>query len=265
MTNKTNNKGTALVTGASSGIGAAIATEFARNGHDVILVARSAHKLQSLAEDLQRKHSIKATVIPQDLSATNAAEALLFKATELGLVIDILVNNAGLLYEGPFWETPEPQHQQLLQVNIGTLMALSHRVLPGMLERGQGRIMNIASTSAFQPIPYLSTYAASKAFVLSFSEALNIELKDKGVTVTALCPGFTETDMIAKEDGKSMNVPFVKNMSAEEVAQQGYAACMAGKPLYINGASNRALITLGKHQPRWLQRLITELVGKQNG
>ena len=256
-------KGTALITGASAGIGAALAREFAAYGHDLVLVARSADKLKKLADELATAHGIRATAIASDLGAPNAAEYLQHDVTKQGLSVDVLVNNAGLLHEGPFWETQLADHQQLLQLNIGALTALTHLFLPAMIERKQGRIMNLASTSAFQPIPYLSTYAASKAFVLSFSESLNIELKGTGVKVTALCPGFTETEMIAKSGGKSMNVPFVRNLTAQEVAEQGYAACIAGKPLFINGASNRTLIAFGRHQPRWMQRLVTEMIAKK--
>ena len=147
----------------------------------------------------------------------------------------------------------------MLQLNVLALTELSHRFLPAMKERGKGRIMNVGSTSSFQPVPHLSTYAASKAYVLSFTEAIAAELKGSGVTATALCPGFTETEMIAKEDGQSMAVPLVRNLTATEVAQQGYDACMAGKPLYINGMSNRALIKFSQHQPRWMQRLVNEM------
>lgn len=253
-------KGTALITGASAGIGEALAREFAKNGHDLILVARSADKLKKLAAELGKEHSIRATALPSDLGTAGAAETLYAQVSRRGLVVDVLVNNAGLLHKGPFWETKLDAHQNLLQLNIGVLTALTHLFVPGMIKRKHGRILNLASTSAFQPIPYLSTYAASKAFVLSFSEALNIELKGKGVKVTALCPGFTETEMIAKEGGRSMNVPFVRNLTVTEVAREGYAACAAGKPLYINGATNRALVALGELQPRWIQRRVTELV-----
>jgi short-subunit dehydrogenase len=133
-----------------------------------------------------------------------------------------------------------------------------------MIERRAGRILNLASTSSFQAIPYLSTYAASKAYVLSLSEALSIELKDKCISVTALCPGFTETEMIAKHDGQSMTIPLVRNLSAVEVANQGYAVCMSGAPVYITGLANQMLIGISRYQPRWLQRLTAELVAKRS-
>ncbi len=256
-------KGAALITGASAGIGAALAREFAKNGHDVVLVARSVDKLKKLAAELGKVYGIRAVALPGDLGAAGAAETLHAKVSRRRLVVDFLVNNAGLLHEGPFWETPLAAHQQLLQLNIGALTALTHLFLPAMLERKRGRVLNLASTSAFQPIPYLSTYAASKAFVLSFSEALSVELKGTGVRVTALCPGFTDTDMIAKSSGESMSVPFVRNLTADEVARDGYAACIAGKPLYINGATNRAMIAFSKLQPRWIQRLAAEMIAKK--
>lgn len=254
--------GTALITGASAGIGAALAREFAAHGHALILVARSAGKLQALADELSAQHGIRADIIAQDLAVPDAAAVVHAHVQQRGLAVDILVNNAGLLFEGPYWETPLASHQQLVQVNIGAVMALTHHFLPDMLARGQGRVLNLASTSAFQPVPYLATYAATKAFVLSFSEALGIELKGQGVTVTALCPGFTETEMIAKDGGTSMSVPLVRNMTAEEVAQEGYAACMAGSPLHVNGLANRALVTLGRLQPRAWQRWVIERVAK---
>ncbi|MEK6788193.1 MAG: SDR family oxidoreductase [Pseudomonadota bacterium] len=254
--------GTTLITGASTGIGAALAREFAAHGHDLILVARSLGKLQALADELSAQHGIRAEVIAQDLAAPDAAAEVHAEVQRRGLTVDILVNNAGLLFEGPYWETPLASHQQLVQVNIGAVMALTHHFLPGMIARGRGRVLNLASTSAFQPVPYLATYAASKAFVLSFSEALSIELKGRGVTVTALCPGFTETEMIAKAEGKSMSVPLVRNMTAEEVAQEGYVACMTGRPMHVNGLANRALVTLGRLQPKVLQRWVIEHIAK---
>ncbi len=260
-------KGTALITGASAGIGAALATEFASHGHDVVLVARSTAKLEKLATKLHKAHGVSATTLTCDLGAPDAAASLYQQAEAAGLRIDILVNNAGLLYEGLFHKTKLADHTQLVQVNIVALTQLTHLFLPGMIRRGEGRVLNVASTSAFAPIACLSTYAASKAFVLSLSEAINIELKSLGVKrvkVTALCPGFTETEMIAsKKGGKSMNIPMVRNMSAGEVAAQGYQACLAGKPLYINGASNRALVQFGKHQPRWLQRRLSALIARK--
>lgn len=254
---------TALITGASGGIGAELARQFAEHRHNLILVARNKKKLEALAAELIEKHGLKVEVIVQDLGAVGAAQAVFDEAQKRELEIDVLVNNAGILFDGPFIETSAADHAALVQLNITALTVLTHLCLPAMLERRSGRIMNIASTSSFQPVPMLSTYAASKAYVLSFSEALAIELKGRGVTVTALCPGFTETDMIAKGDAPSMSVPFVRNLSPQEVAKQGYKACRLGRPLHITGLGNKALIEFGRYQPRWLQRIASDIVAKK--
>ncbi|AXQ28520.1 SDR family oxidoreductase [Solimonas sp. K1W22B-7] len=250
--------GRTLITGASSGIGAEFARTFARHGHSLILVARRADKLEALAQGLRQQYGIAVEVIPQDLGQAGAAEQLHREVTQRGLAVDILVNNAGLLFRGTFPETRLAEQQALLQLNITVLTELTHLFLPAMVERGHGRVLNLASSAAFQPLPWTATYAASKAYVLSFSEALSIELKHRGVSVTALCPGFTETDMIAQQGAKTFKIPGVRNLTPAKVAEQGYAACMAGTPVYINGAVNRALVLMGQHLPRWLQRLSAE-------
>ncbi len=262
MANESRKNKYAVITGASAGIGAELAREFASHGHDLVLVARSADKLTKLAKDLAGEHGVKIETVPLDLATPEAPESLHAEITRRGLSVDILVNNAGVLVSGPFAKGDLAAHRQLLQLNIGTLTALTHLFLPDMIRGGAGRILNVASTSAFQPVPTLSTYAASKSYVLSFSEALSIELRGSGVTVTALCPGFTETDMITRNDGGSMSLPGLRNMTAPEVARQGYMACMNGKPLYINGWGNRAVAEFVKHQPRWVQRLISGTLSK---
>lgn len=254
---------TTLITGASAGIGAELARQYAEHGYHLILVARSEDKLTALAAELAEKHGNNVEVIVQDLGKPDAAQAVFDEVQKRKLPVDVLVNNAGILFDGPFIKTSAADHAALVQLNITALTVLTHLFLPEMLERGSGRIMNIASTSSFQPVPSLSTYAASKAYVLSFSEALAVELKGSGVTVTALCPGFTETDMIAKGNDRSMSVPFVKNLSPQEVAKQGYKACRVGRPLHITGLGNKALIEFGRHQPRWLQRIASDIVAKR--
>lgn len=257
-------KPTALITGASAGIGAEFARVFAAEGQDLILVARSEAKLKSLADELQKSHGARCTVIVADLGDPAAPQALFDEVVWQKLRVDVLVNNAGLLHSAPFLETGLADHLQLLQVNVNACTALAYLFLKPMLKRGSGRILNVASTSAFQPLPNLATYAASKAFLLSLSEALWIETQGTGVTVTALCPGFVNTDMIAREDGKkAMNVPFIRNLEPREVARQGFEACMAGKPLYINGAGNRAAVELTRLQPRPLRRWLSLQVAKR--
>ncbi|MFV0275674.1 MAG: SDR family NAD(P)-dependent oxidoreductase [Parahaliea sp.] len=248
----------ALVTGASAGIGVELARVFAEHGHDLILVARRLDRLDALAQELAAKHGIATISLAADLAEPDSCEQLCRAIDEAGIQVDVLVNNAGVLYEGPFQDSELEDNLQLLRINVMALTELTQRLLPGMLGRRCGRILNVASTSAFQPIPGLATYAASKAYVLSLSEALSSELKGSGVTVTTLCPGFTATDMIVREDGGTMKVPLVRVMTAREVAQEGYDACVAGKPLWINGLGNRTLVEMGRLQPRWLLRLLRE-------
>lgn len=246
---------TVLITGASSGIGAALARVFAAKGHDLILVARRAEKLEALATDLKTAHGATCTVIAADLADSEAPQHLFDAVVSRALEVDILVNNAGILERGTYCDIELADHVNLIQVNVAAPAALARLFLVPMLERGHGRILNVASTSAFQPAPGLATYAASKAFLLSLSEALWIETRGKGVTVTALCPGFTNTDMIAGEGGaKPMSLPLIRNMDASEVAQQGYDACMAGKAIHINGFGNRLMVETSRHQPWPLRR-----------
>lgn len=260
-----------LITGASAGIGAALAEEFAKHGHPLILVARRKEKLAELAERLSAKHGIAVTTISADLASAEAAATLFAETQARELRVDILVNNAGLLCEGEFTSLEHAPQEQLLQLNINALTALTHHYARAMQNsspankaaKQRGRIVNICSTSAFQPIPTLACYAASKAYVLSFSEALNTELSQHGITVTCICPGFTNTDMIQQEQrDKSMSLPFVKNLEASTVAAETYAACMTGQALKVNGLSNQALTTLSSLQPRWLQRLINKGLAK---
>jgi short-subunit dehydrogenase len=248
---------TTLITGASAGIGAAFARVFAREGHNLILVARSSGKLATLAEELKQQHGIRATVIVCDLADPQGAQQLYADVKKRRLSVDILVNNAGLLNEGKFSTIALDDHLRLMQVNMAAVTALSHLFLADMLKRGSGRILNNASTSAFQPAPLLATYAASKAFVLSLGDAMRIELMGTGVTLTTLCPGFTETDMIVTDEGEKMKLPFVRHLSPEEVAEQGFSACMAGKDLCVPGVANNLMSIAGSQMPRWLRERIT--------
>lgn len=255
---------TALITGASAGIGAEFARVFAAEGHDLILVARSQAKLEALALELAAEHGAKCVVIASDLGDPKAPQALFDEVKRRRQRVDVLVNNAGLLHSAAFADIALADHLQLLQVNVVACTALAHLFLAPMLKRKSGRILNVASTSAFQPLPNLAVYAASKAYLLSLSEALWIEARDRGVTVTALCPGFVNTDMIAKEGGrKSMSVPLIRNLEPGEVARQGFEACMAGKPLYVNGVGNLAAVELARLQPRPLRRWLSLQIAKR--
>ncbi|HUL85337.1 MAG TPA: SDR family oxidoreductase, partial [Actinomycetota bacterium] len=194
---------TALVTGASSGLGAEFVRTLAGEGHDVVLVARRAAAMESLAAEVEERHDVTATVIPMDLARPNAADEVVQRLGEVP--IDVLVNNAGFNLFGPFVELSEQEMVEQLNVNVVTLVQLTRLLLPGMLERRRGIVVNMASNAAFQPGPLMATYYASKAFVLNFSLALTEEVRGSGVTVTALCPGPVATgfqERASMEDSK---------------------------------------------------------------
>jgi len=228
---------TALITGASRGIGLELAKLLAADGVNLVLVARSAQALEALAEELRGAHGVEVRVETADLADPAAPGDL---AAALGEVeIDVLINNAGFGSTGAFWELPVEGEVGQVQVNVTALTALTRLFLPGMVARKRGRVLNIASTAAFQPGPYMSTYYATKAYVLSFSEGLAHELKGTGVTVTAHCPGATATGFGAVA-GNDKNKLFTKvtPASASEVAAHAYAAMNAGKAVSIHGLMN---------------------------
>ncbi len=253
-----------LITGASSGIGEALAGKFAADGFDLVLVARSEDKLKALASRLRSEYGVKARVEPADLSGEGAAAALAEKLRKAGLPISALVNNAGILEHGRFVDIPPDRHQQLVDLNISGLTAMLSAFLPGMVERGEGRVLNVASIASFQPIPSLATYAATKAYVLSLTESLSEELKGTGVTATALCPGVTDTNMLdgAREQSDGLWIPGFAIGDVDDVAQQGFRACMKGEVICVPGLVNQ-LSTLGSRStPKWLLRRVTGIVGR---
>jgi uncharacterized protein len=246
---------TALITGASGGIGEALARLIAAGGANVVLVARSSDKLSLLASTLTRDHHVNATVIAQDLSAADAAGRIQQELDARGLTITMLVNNAGFATYGPFVETSEEEEARMLQVNVAALTMLTKRLLPGMIERRHGRILNVASTAAFQPGPLMAVYYASKAYVLSLSEALSNETEGSGVTVTCLCPGPTRTGFQKRarmEESKLFST--LGTMDAADVARAGYDGMMAGRAIVIPGASNKAIVQLLRVSPRSMTR-----------
>jgi len=250
-------KETALITGASSGIGLDLARLFAKDGCDVVLVARSEGKLRELAAELERDCGVKAHVIALDLAQPHAAQALVQR---LPVAIDILVNNAGFGVTGPFVETDLAKELEMIQVNIVALTELTKLLLPPMVARRRGRVLNVASTAAFQPGPLMAVYYATKAYVLSFSEAIADELRDSGVTVTALCPGPTETGFAAVADMTTTRLFNVaKPMSSADVARAGYAAMKRGRRVVIPGVKNKLLTQSVRVSPR---RLVTTIVRK---
>ena len=251
---------TVLVTGASSGIGESLARCFAADGHHLVLVARSADKLQALAASLIEAHGVKVWVLPADLSQPDAARLLAAQLKRKRIAIDVLVNNAGVLEHGAFAAIPAARHQALIDLNVSGVTAMLSALLPGMIQRGHGRVLNVASIAAFQPVPSLATYAASKAFVLSLTESLAEELKGSGVTITALCPGITATGMLT--DAAATN-PQLKKLpgfvvgDVDEVAAQGYRACMKGEVIKVPGVVNLAATLTGRATPKWMVRRVT--------
>jgi len=250
----------ALITGASSGIGEALAHRFALAGHDLVLVARSADKLQALAEALTAAHGVKAWVAPADLAQPGAAATLAAAMKRARRPIDVLVNCAGVLEYGPFVTLPAARQQQMIDLNISGLTAMLAQFVPAMVARGQGRVLNVASIAAFQPVPALATYAATKAYVLSLTESLSEELKGTGVTVTALCPGITATHMLTQASETSAvlgKLPKLLVGSAEDVADEGFDACMKGETIRVPGALNLATVVAGRVTPKWLLRRVS--------
>jgi short-subunit dehydrogenase len=241
----------ALVTGASGGIGEDLARLLAAGGRDVVLVARSASKLQTLADHLVKDHGIAATVLAIDLADDSAAERVGQALDERQLNIDVLVNNAGFGTVGAFAASDAAEQLGMLHVNVVALTMVTRLVLPGMLARRRGRILNVASTAAFQPGPLMAVYYASKAYVLSYSLALTEETDGTGVTVTCLCPGPTQTGFQQRarmEKTRLFNVASV--MSSRDVAQAGYNGMMAGKSLVIPGAANKIGAQSARFAPR---------------
>ena len=258
---------TALVTGASGGIGLELAGLLAQRGFDLIVVARRAPELEALAERCREEHGVRVHVRPADLLAPEAASRLVQQLHDEGLRVDVLVNNAGLMDMGAFAAIEVDRHERLLQLNVVVLTTLARRLLPGMIERGRGRILNVASTSAFQPVPSMALYAASKAFVLSLSESLSEELKGTGVTVTALCPGVTKTEMLDRAQGEhelARNLPGLFLSDVEDVAREGLEACLEGKAVVVPGLPNRLAASAVGLYPRWLVRRVGGLVGRRS-
>lgn len=229
----------ALVTGASAGIGRELADILAREGHDLVLVARREPELSALATALKEKYGADSRVITADLSKPRAAEDLV---GELGpsAAVDVLVNNAGFGGHGPFHERDREADLRMIAVNVTALTDLTRLLLPGMVERRRGRVLNVASTAAFQPGPFMAVYYATKAYVLSFSQAIAEELSGTGVTVTTLCPGVTETEF--QRVAGVEDVPLTKgplSMSAKAVAEAAYKGMTRGKLLVVPGLHNK--------------------------
>ncbi|MGN6820235.1 MAG: SDR family NAD(P)-dependent oxidoreductase [Sphingomonas sp.] len=248
-------KSTVLITGASAGLGAEFARRYAARDDDLILVARRADRLESLAGELMAKHGIRAEVIATDLTAADAAETLMAEVGKRGLTVDVLINNAGYGARGDFTELDRGMQIGMIDLNCRTLVALCHAVLPGMIARRSGGILNIASTAAFQPGPWMAVYYASKAFVLSFSEALHEEVKVKGVRVATLCPGATKTEF---GDIADMTSSALFKFAGEpgQVVEDGMRALDGNRAVKVSGLANAMLAGSIRFTPRFLARRI---------
>ena len=254
--------GAALVTGASSGIGAAIARELADRGHALVLVARREQRLRSLADELAAEYGVDAEVIAADLADEGARERLHTEVAERGRWIEILVNNAGFGSRGRFVDNDTARMVEMVEVNAAAVVDLTGRFLPGMVNRGRGAVINVASAASFQPLPGAAVYAATKAFVLSFSESVRTEQRGSGVSVTAVCPGPVETEFTeaAGMEGVERETPGVIWTSAEDVARLAVAGAAADKRVVVPGALYRATSLLGQHSPRALALPLIERV-----
>ena len=256
-------KETVLITGASSGIGLELAKCFAAEGSDLVLTARNRDALQSLADELRRTHKIEASVLPADLSLPETPERIFKELQGRGIVVDILVNNAGFGAWGRFAGLPLQRQLEILQVNITALVHLTGLFLPGMLQRRRGGILNVASVAGFVPGPGMAIYYATKAFVLSFTEALAEELVGANVTVSALCPGPTITNFgKAAQMDKEVRKIRMGLMTAESVAAYGIRAFQKKKVVAVPGLQNRLIIILSRCLPR---SMVRKMAGISNG
>jgi short-subunit dehydrogenase len=244
----------AVITGASSGIGVALARHFAKCGHDLVLVARRELRLRALAGELTDRHHINVDCLPLDLSRPDSAAKLHARATEGDRQVDILVNNAGFGWVGAATDIDIERQSEMIRLNISTLAESSHRFLPAMIRRGSGRILNVASTAAFQPGPRMAVYFATKAFVLSFTEGLAEELRGSGVSATALCPGPVHTEFGDVAGFPTSKVVARLSMPARRVARAGYLGMQRGRAVVVPGIVNKFGILVQRVAPRWLVR-----------
>ncbi len=241
---------TALITGASAGLGVEFAKLFAADRHDVVLVARRRDRLDALAAALEKEHGGRAHVIALDLGVPDGAQRLLDELSRRGLAIDFLVNNAGFGERGRFCDLSAARSLEMVQVNVTTVVTLTRALLPGMIERGRGRVLNVGSVAGFQPGPFMAVYYASKAFVNSFTEALAFELRGTGVTATVSCPGATITEFGAVAGTDRSRLFRLGAAPAQRVAREAYDAMMAGKAMVVHGLKNKLAVQSLRLGPR---------------
>ena len=256
---------TCIVTGASSGIGVELARLLAARGHGVTLVARREDRLVALAEELAAAHGIRAEVVATDLTDEAARTRLVDTVAERGLTVDVLVNNAGLSTTGPVASSTVADELRMVRTDVEAVVHLCSAVVPGMVERGRGAVLNVASMAAFQPLPGQAGYAGAKAFVLSYTRAMAQELRGSGVTATALCPGPVETEFAAAagfdEAEAAGSLPRVRWVSAPEVALAGIEGMERGRDVVIPGTANRVAAGFAHLVPR---RVLLPILAKQH-
>jgi short-subunit dehydrogenase len=253
---------TVLVTGASSGIGLELVKCFATDGCRLILVARNTEALETLAKELRQPHGIETLVLTADLSRPETPKRIFNELQNAGIAVDVLVNNAGFGAHGAFVEMSLPWQLEMLQVNIAALTELTGLFLPGMIARRRGGILNVGSVAGFQPGPGMTVYYATKAYVLSFTEALAEELLGTGLTVSVLCPGPTTSNFGNVARGNKVRRLNTSKMSAEAVARHGHRAFRNGKVTAIPGIQNQLMIFLNRIAPRWFPRKIVKLYNR---
>jgi short-subunit dehydrogenase len=255
---------TALITGASFGIGLEFARIFAREGYNLVLVARSADKLRQLASELEKAHGTRSLILAADLTEPGASAYVIDQTTRADIQVDVLVNNAGFGQYGLFAENDLEECLRQIQLNVTTLTHLTRLYLPAMIKRESGRILNVASTAAFQPGPLMAVYFATKAYVLHLSEALANELQETGVTVTCLCPGPTATEFQKRARITGIRLTKYGTMTARAVAEDGYRALMTGKTVAISGFKNWLVAQSVRFSPRGLVTAIARKMQEEN-
>ena len=241
---------TALVTGASSGIGAAFARNLAARKHDCVLTARRTDRLEALAAELEKAHGVRARVVASDLGVPGGAERLVSAVGELGVEVDVLVNNAGFGIYGTFVDQPAERVSQMIELNLVALTTLTGHYARQMAGRGRGRILQVSSVGAYQPSPLYAVYSATKAYVLSFSEAINYELRPRGVSVTTICPGLTATEFHDVADHVKPGWMGLLTMTADDVAAIGVRAMMQGRAVVTPGLPNKLTAFFVRLLPR---------------
>lgn len=243
-------KGTALITGASAGIGTEFARQIAERGYNVTLAARRLDRLTDIAAEIERDHNVRAIAVACDVTDPKQRQELLDSIEARGDVVDILVNNAGIGTDGTFWEHQTDDQLAQVEINVLALTALTHMVLPGMIARDHGAILNVASTAAFQPIPRQAVYAATKAYVLSFSQAISKELASTGVSMTVLCPGPTRTEFFGdRQADLEDSTPGFTWQSAADCARAGLDGMFKRKRVVVPKALNKVGAVSARHTP----------------